>query len=311
MGTAKSLRKLLSGLIARVFQPLDGAAWIAVATFVFCLVLGVTTYKLWNLYGDQIMNQRRYRLDAQSITVTPQPAWIRSNVKSTAITFGQLENASLLENDLVLQVRQAFVVQPWVKRVILVNKRFPSSVEVDLEYRRPIAMVEVPPGMFEGHDYVGLVPVDDEGVLLPPEITSEEAEKFPIIKGIDSPPVATEGNAWGDSRVASAAAIVSLLEDLWTPLQLYQIEVPPKQSTVAPVGEDYVLITKKRRQFKWGSAPGKEHSGEEPARDKVLRLRTFLQEQGPLDTFEGDDNSDLSSLIGLRYARGRDGERTN
>ena len=235
MGTAKSFRKLVGGLLSRLFQPLDGAAWIAVATFVFCLVLGVASYKLWDVYGDQILNQGRYRLDAKSIVVTPQPEWIRSDVKAAAITFGQLENANLLEKDLVLQVRQAFVVQPWVKRVIRANKKFPSSVEVDLEYRRPIAMVHTPKGMFPGHDYVGLVPVDSEGVILPPEIASKEAEEFPIIMGIDSPPVATNaGNAWGDPRVASAAAIVALLEDLWDPLQLYQIEVPAKQSTVTP-----------------------------------------------------------------------------
>ena len=123
--------------LAFLFRPLEGNAWLIATTLVFCGVLGVTSHQLWQRYGDRIVSHSRYRLDPDHLVVTPQPPWIRSDVTSSAVTYGQLRDASLLDRELVLQVKQAFGVQPWVRRVTRVNKRFPSTVEIDLEYRRP------------------------------------------------------------------------------------------------------------------------------------------------------------------------------
>ena len=81
-----------------------------------------------------------------------------------------------------------------------------------MEYRRPVAMVEVPAGMFPGYDYEGLLPVDDEGHLLPVEMDEQEATGFPKIAGVDTSPAGPPGSPWGDPRVAQAAQIVTLLE---------------------------------------------------------------------------------------------------
>ena len=103
-----------------------------------------------------------------------------------------------------LQVKQAFGVQPWIKRVKFVNKRFPATVEVEVEYRRPIAMVEVPAGMFEDFDEPGLLPVDVDGCLLPVELTEQEAAIYPWISGINTSPSGPPGNPWGDERVTKS-----------------------------------------------------------------------------------------------------------
>ena len=147
--------------------------------------------------------------------VSPQPEYIRSDVKEAALTYGRLRGANMLEPQLVLQVRQAFAVQPWVKQVLRVNKQYPSTVEVRIDYRRPIAMVEVPAGMFPPYDYEGLLPIDDDAYLLPVEVSESEAGQFPKIAGIDSSPSGPPGTPWGDVRVAQATKIVQLLEEAW------------------------------------------------------------------------------------------------
>jgi hypothetical protein len=205
-----------------------------------------------------------------------------------------------LDRELVLQVKQAFGVQPWVRRVMLVNKRFPSSVEVELEYRRPLAMVEVPAGTFPTCDYEGLLPVDDEGYLLPVEIGEQEAQQFPKIGGIDSSPVGPPGNAWGDPRVVEASEIVGLLEGIWQSLALHKVQVPPRRTPLdAPAADGYVLITRGGRHYTWGSAPGKEGPGEARADEKAAGLKAFVERHGSLDAWEDQQTNHVSQLMKL------------
>jgi hypothetical protein len=304
MRPAQQFRGLIVALLAKLFRPLEGSAWLTTAGIAFFLVIGLTSYHLWHQFGDRVLAQPQYRLTPEKLLVTPQPKWIHSDVKQSAITAGRLHEANLLDKELVLQVKQAFGVQPWVKRVLLVNKRYPASVEIELEYRRPVAMVEVPAGTFPAYNYEGLLPVDDEGYLLPVEIGEQEAQQFPKIGGIDSSPAGPPGNPWGDTRVAEATLIVMLLEDVWHPLELYKIEVPPRRTPLdGPAQEDFVLVTRGGRQYTWGSAPGRERPGEEKARDKAAGLKAFLEQHGPLDRWEDQQATSVSDLLDHRRSR--------
>jgi len=283
---SSKLGGIFSGLIiARLIRPLDGRAWPATIGLFFLCTVGVATYHLWSHYGDTIVSQPKYQLDPNRLRITPQPDYIRSDVKEAAITLGRLTGANLLDPQLVLQVRQAFAVQPWVKQVRSVNKSFPSTVEVDLVYRRPIAMVETPAGMFPPHDYEGLLPIDGQAYLLPVEVSEQEATRFPKIAGIDSSPTGPPGSPWGDIRVAEAARIVALLEEIWDELGLLKVEVPPKNSPLENTDETFYLITKQRNRVRWGSAPGAESTGEESAQEKAVALREYARSQGSLDTW--------------------------
>lgn len=302
MPEARQENRYLTALFGRLVEPLQGKAWWTAATLVFCGLVSVVTYHLWSRHGDRVVAQDRYRLNPERLKVTPQPEWIRGSVLENAVTHGRLNQANLLDKTLVLQVKQAFGVQPWVKRVTRINKQFPSTVEVDLEYRRPVAMVEVPAGMFPPHNYAGIVPIDEEGYLLPTdqwkEQTQGEAQQFPKIAGVDTSPAGPPGNPWGDARVADAARIVLLLEPLWKALDLYQVEVPPRTASAdGDTPEDYVLITQKRRRFNWQSPPGKERSGEHSAREKIDALRQIIENRGTLDDWQQTDNAKVSDLI--------------
>ncbi len=305
MNAARQDNPLLTAVLSRLIRPLQGKAWWLAASLVFISVLGVTTYTLWQRYGQRVTSQQRYRLNIERLQVTPQPDWIRTNIKENAIAHGQLHNANLLDATLTLQVKQAFGVQPWVRRVKRVNKQYPSTVEVDLEFRRPIAMVETPPGMFPPHNYAGIVPIDEEGYLLPTEIidekTQQAAQRYPKIAGVDASPAGPPGNPWGDTRVADAARIISLLEKLWKPLDLYQIEVPPRTSGLdADIPQDFILVTRKGRRHNWQSAPGKERRNEPTAREKLEFLRKVVEQYGALDNWQQTDEAKITDLMPRR-----------
>ena len=69
----------------------------------------------------------------------------------------------MLDRMLAVKVARAFELNPWVARVKWVRKSYPGQVEVELEYRRPVAMVEV-----YTDDEMGLFPIDSHAVLLDP-----------------------------------------------------------------------------------------------------------------------------------------------
>jgi hypothetical protein len=301
MSPASGFRAILKTALSGLVRPLEGGLWVGTATVGLCLLCGLGAYHLWSRHSDSILSQPEYRLAPDRLQVTAQPKWIHSDVKQSAVIAGRLQDASLLDQELVLQVKQAFGVQPWVRRVLRVNKRFPSTVEVDLEYRRPVAMVEVPAGMIPTYNYEGLLPVDVEGYLLPVEISEDEAQQYPKIGGIDSSPEGPPGSPWGDLRVAEAAQIVQLIEAVWHPLDLYRIEVPPRPSPAeGPARSDFELVTRGRRRYTWGSAPGKERAGEERASEKAKGLKAFVEKYGSLDAWDEGQADHVSELIDRR-----------
>lgn len=300
-----SRQRVLKQVGTKLVRPLEGRAWLTAAGIFLLSLIGIGTFHLWQNHGERIVTNPRYQLDPNRLQVTPQPDYIRSDVKELAVTYGRLRGASLLEQQLVLQVRQSFAVQPWVKQVLSVNKKYPSTVEVAVVYRRPIAMVEIPAGTIPPYDYEGLLPVDNEAFLLPVELSESEAADFPRIAGIDSSPSGPPGTPWGDVRVAEASRIIELLEEVWKTLGIYKIEVPPLPSQLdEPVEQDYFFITRQRHRLRWGPAPGKEAAGEQTAADKARGLHEYADKVGSLDEWvESHQQADAAVSAVLHWQR--------
>ncbi|MCA9269252.1 MAG: hypothetical protein KDA41_12310, partial [Planctomycetales bacterium] len=123
---------------------------------------------LWRAYGDQITarNAAQYRVTLEGLQTSEQPAWIKSSVRDEVFADAGWDKQplSILEPDVTVRVARAFEQHTWVARVVRVTKGRPARMDVEVQYRRPIAMVEVE---FQGQN--GLLPVDGEGILLPPE----------------------------------------------------------------------------------------------------------------------------------------------
>ncbi len=256
------------------------------------VVVGTLGLGLWRHVREHVLAGQHYQIHTEHITISQPPEWIRphpGNESSaerikTEVLHGLQENGklSLLDTDLTVRLAEAFSAHPWVARVERVSKRFPSGVEVVLEYRVPVALVEL-------HDGSGVLPVDEHAVLLPTrDFTIDEAERYPRIAEIFTAPPSVVGTRWGDAAVLGAAQIAAAIGNEWKTLNLAR--VVPIERKPARSGYEYTyrLFTHSGTTVDWGRAPGTDLPGEVPATEKLAQLkRYYVQNNGTLDGADG------------------------
>ncbi len=244
----------------------------------------VAAFFAWTHWGRVAIDGKQHQLVPEHVQIPPVPSWIRADIKAEVFRDGSLTDASALESDLTPRVAHAFEMHPWVAGVTRVSKHAPASVVVDLTYRRPIAWVEVPEGMF-GQKGQAALPIDSDSVLLPQaDFTSDDLGRFIRIDIEGLSMCGPTGTPWGDARVAGAAAIATVLGEDWSKLGLYEIKAFTDTSQPhSPATMRYELITPNEKRLIWGSAPGDEPTGEPPAAIKLRLLREYVQRRGPLD----------------------------
>lgn len=244
---------------------------------------------LWQRVRPSVARSDVYLLDARDIEITPEPRWIRANVKAEVLRDANLEgNLSLLDEDLARRVREAFEFHPWVQSA-RATKIYPARIRVEIVYRKPVAMVQV-----EHANRVGLVPLDALGVRLPAEDLSPlEKRRYPRLVRCGALPLV--GQQATDGRIVAGARLAETLLEAWEEMKLEKI-VLPEPATMPPVTvEDdpsqrvYLIVARNGMQIVWGAPPGEEPQGEATAAEKLATLRHYLRQhegadaEGPLD----------------------------
>jgi hypothetical protein len=277
----RPMDRLVSPLRPLLTQP---GRRVMVGGFLVLVLLG-GTYFGWQRWGGQIADQPQYAVLPENIEITPPPPWIRSDVKMEVLRDGGLTNLSLLDRELTIKVARAFGMHNWVQDVLCVSKHHPARVEVQLEYRQPVAMVEVPNG---------LLPVDAHGILLPPgDFSAEQARDYLRISIPGAMPAGPVGTAWGAPRIHDASRIAGVLQEHWKKLGLYRIATVPTDS---PTDEPrYMLATRQGVQVIWGKAPRvNDMTDAKKALLKVAHLMAYVEANGPLDGINQDAEIDLT-----------------
>jgi hypothetical protein len=263
------------------------------AGLLFLLGLGFGTHFLWQRSAPTIARHPQYRLAADGIHITPRPPWIRSDIKSQVLRdAGLAGNISVLDdwNTLARRIKDAFEFHPWVESVTRINKRLPSSLDIELKYRRPIAAVESrDPGG------VTFLPIDAHAVRLPEsDLTETERRYLPRISGVTGRPLV--GDVWNDPCVVGGAVLAAALADVWQQLQLVEImaAVPPSKSRDESSMYTFEIVTKGGMRIVWGVAPGQETTAGESTMDqKRRRLLEYAADHGDLDGIEGPATIDI------------------
>ena len=202
----------------------------------------------WYFAKDRIRSQQKYRLIADNIIVPMPPDWVPDKFVEEVLQNSDLNKTYLLDNTLPKKLAEAFAAHPWVERVDHVVLRYPSGADVQLSYRVPVALVEIPQR--------GMLPVDRNGILLPPDYLSDTLSdrwsKHLVIQGVQSMPLGSAGTPWGDPMVQAAAQLAAALSDVAEPLKLTRII--PKTETI-PVGTRIVcqLRTVGGMEIHWGT----------------------------------------------------------
>lgn len=246
----------------------------ALAGLLFAAVIfGLVGAIGWYYIRDDVARRPEYRLLAEKIVVTERPDWVPEDFVARVLRGSGLEtDASLLDGSLSLKLAQAFAADPWVEEVRRVQIRYPSGAEVDLVYRRTVALVEVPSQ--------GLFPVDRNGVLLPTDSYLEQApehrDAFLRIQGPRSVPLGNTGTPWGDPLVHDAARLAGLLFDEAEELELAKIIAA---TNYGQSGVSCRLLTRKGTEILWGIVDEDAATGEE----KRDRLKQWQRNYRSLD----------------------------
>lgn len=261
----------------------------------------------WQRWGQTVVARPIYRVKTESIHVTSPPPWIRTDVRAEIVRDGALDDLTIFDKDATIRVFQAFELHPWVAKVLRVSKHPPAQLIVDLEYRQPVAWVEVP-GAKPGDDG-GVIPIDAMAYVLPSrDFTKENLQDYLRISIPDVRPYGLAGTAWSDSRVVGAAKIASLLQQTWRSMNLYRIQLADESiQGSSPARPVFEIETASKRRIVWGSGPGTESADEPPASVKLSRLQQLAESAGALESIptEGTDLRNETRLQTAGRVNGR------
>jgi hypothetical protein len=254
--------------------------------------VGVGAHYLWRHTAPAIAGRPQYVITADHIHVTPPPPWIRSDVKTEALREIGLEQPLSVLDDwplLAKRIEDAFEFHPWVASVERITKRLPSSLTVELTYRRPIAAVES-----SDTDGVTFIPIDEDAIRLPEaDFTDAQRRQMPRISGVTGRPLV--GDRWDDPRVIGGAKLAAALSDVWQQLQLFEIHALVDATSKNDKARcTFEIVAAGGTRILWGVAPGMEASaGETPCDQKRSYLLQFTAQHGGLDSIDGPAKLDV------------------
>ncbi len=277
------------GSLFRGRMGLPPGSWPYVLFAALVLALVIAAHLAWKKWGTEISADAKFRLSLNDVQITPQPKWIAGDVRSEVFQDSALGELSVLDPQTTEKVANAFARHSWVEKVKSVTKSAGPRVVVELEYRRPVAMVEV---WSDGAP--GLWAIDGSGVLLPTAGFESKTQNYLRIRIEDLQPFRAIGVPWADQRVLDAAKIAQLWADDWQKAGLYRI-VAVRQSARGQQPHVYELHTRSGTRVIWGQAPDSETAEQIPASQKLAKLLQHVSETGRLDKREPTVIIDLRS----------------
>ena len=263
---------------------------------VLIAVVVIGALAIWGIGQSRLRHSDKFALRTERIQLSPeQPSWIRGDVLRDVIKQHNLEELFLDDSNLTKQLADAFTLHSWINSVELVEKT-PSGVAVVVNFRKPVAMVEV-----KFNDRPHVLPIDADGTVLPPaDFTADDISNYLRIAADHLRPSGLVGDPWGDAKVAGAAKLAGLFDGIpWKEMGLYRIEVTmnPRDSTVV-----YYVVLKERPEIRvlWGSEPGKETIDEQIAPEKLAELTAFYHANKTLQISSEPTEIDLRSRDGVK-----------
>jgi hypothetical protein len=254
-------------------------------------VFGGVWFWGWQEVRDDVLASDSYTLSPKDIVVANQAEWIRVDIREEVFRDASLQQRlSIMDPTVNERVAAAFSLHPWVAKVRRVDKRHPAGVTVELEYHRPVCMVNT---------YGRLIPVDVNGIVLPmDDIARSVARRYPRLDGVNTTPNRPVGTQWGDLRVIGAAEIAGTLGNRWQTYHLEKIVPVVKQSDHGVADILYDLYTRSGSIVAWGHAPGMNAPAEPTAAEKIAYLDRIIERYG---TLEGkDEPQEIDLLFHLR-----------
>jgi hypothetical protein len=191
------------------------------------------------------------------VVLKNRPAWM-SDARAMQIinSIRPTGTHSAFDKQLLVDTADILRNNPWVKQVRQVRRAYgqgpADTLEVDCEYRAPIALVH-------WKDYFWLV--DGEGVKLPEQFKADQLPaivmgpdrrlNIRIIEGVSAPPVES-GQKWPGEDLVAGLDLVKILYGQNYADEIIEVDVHNFGGRVDPKESQLTLITRYNTQIRWG-----------------------------------------------------------
>jgi len=218
-----------------------------------------------------------------------RPAWMSEALAEQIIRSARPKTAkSALDHQLVAEVGQILEHNAWVKEVKQVKRLYGKSagdtVEVDCEFRAPIALVA------SRNEFIL---VDGDGIRLPEKFGPSTLPRIllgpdgkmnlRIIEGVAAMPPFVDGQKWVGDDLAAGLDMAKLLYGRPFTEEIERINVANFKGRKNPRDAQIVLLTKYRSEVRWGEPIKLPFYAELPPVQKLERLGLICQKYGRVD----------------------------
>ena len=194
-----------------------GEPWQPSATWAGIRLLGIAAAAVvavlgWRALETGLLAHARANhgraVGSADVTLRGAPPWIaeRADVaERIRATVAEVLPADPFDPTGLQRAAERLEGEPWVAEVAQV-RRTPAGVEVEADYREPLALVRARDGYHV---------VDEAGRRLegPSDRFAAGVRGLPLIVGVSAPPPAEAGRAWRGSEVAAGIGLVRELRD--------------------------------------------------------------------------------------------------
>lgn len=206
---------------------------------------------------DHVEKRLTFPTAPPTVVLKNRPAWmselLASQIAETARPHGV---HSAFDHQMLVTVTDKLRNNPWIRKVNQVRRAYGQrpgdTLEVDCEYRAPIALVH-------WKDYYWLV--DGEGIKLPEQYTGDLIPRIisgrdrrthiRVIEGVDRPPPET-GQKWTGEDLAAGLGMVKQLYGLSYADEIVRVDVSNFAGRVDTREAQVVLRTKYDTEIRWG-----------------------------------------------------------
>ena len=252
-----------------------------------CLVIGGVIF-LWKNNQSTVVDIDAYQLTANKITMPEPPPWV--DIDPRELILGAEESPSILNPKLIAHTAKEVKRMPFVDQIHSISKS-KSGVEIDLAYRRPVALVTVDyntmPGVIEEGVEIKLA-VDRNGVVMPKQLS--ETPNLPIISMLYPVKRQTQLTTWGDwpdARVRAAAKISQHFPGPGHGVVWVVTAQKPDQLKQEQPFELWGSQGIKGTRIIWGVEPDSQSGAEATVQQKLAAIDDLISRLGPLTVKTG------------------------
>jgi hypothetical protein len=216
--------------------------------------------------NERVRGLDDFQVDLSTAWLSRAPDWLpETERKALAADAASTGKVSLHDEGLPEFLAGRLDADPRVARVLGARRRYPDAIEVLVELRRPVALVDA-----GGR----LAAVDRDGVHVPGDF---RRMPLPRIRGGDGD-LPAPGKPFGQAILEGASVAAALPADLVLPLGLSTLDV-------SGVGKGRGVLLPKRATkgepaltVEWGRAPASPEAAlDPPVQAKVARLRLAVR----------------------------------